>query len=71
MTLDHSVGGWYKPSDQAIDDDFAQELVKRSEGMVGVSVVGDLNLHHQQWLKYFSGTSSDGELMFQLATNTI
>ena len=64
----HLLCGWYRPSDQAIDDDFEQELGKHSEGMVGVSVVGDLNLHHQQWLKYSSGTSSDGELMFQLAT---
>ena len=33
------------------------------EGMVGVSVVGDLNVHHEQWLKFSSGTSADGERM--------
>ena len=46
----HLLCGWYRPGDQHIDDDFEKELQKHINGMVGVSVVGDLNIHHQQWL---------------------
>ena len=56
--------GWYRPGDQGIDDQFEQELITHSQGMVGVSIVGDLNLHHQQWLKFSNGTPRDGERMF-------
>ena len=65
----HLLCGWYRPGDQHIGVDFEKEWQKHITGMVGVSVVGDLNIHHQQWLKFSSGTTLDldGEIMYQIA----
>lgn len=53
------LGAWYKAWDQAIDDDFEKEMQKYGEGMVGISMVGDLNAHHQEWLNCSSCLLTD------------
>ena len=46
---------------------FEEELEQYKVGMIAVSVTGDLNIHHKEWLKYSSHTTKDGEFMYQMA----
>ena len=62
----HLLCGWYRPGDQCIEPMFEEELEQYNIGMIAVSVIGDLNIHHKEWLKYSCHTTRDGEFMYQM-----
>ena len=53
---------WYRPPGEIIAGirSFADELRKFRIQAVAVMVIGDLNVHNKQWLKYSSGTTPEG-----------
>ena len=62
---------WYRlppPGDTASIDAFEADWERFSERHIGIIVVGDLNLHHNWWLKYSTHVSVEGSFMYKLRT---
>ena len=56
---------WYRPPSSSIDhiESFREELERLSESTYGVIVLGDLNIHHRQWLYFSNADTPEGELL--------
>ena len=57
---------WYRPpasDDSSAIESFAAEHAVHATSAVGTIVLGDLNVHHQQWLRHSSGTSAEGRAL--------
>ena len=53
---------WYRPPDEDIAsiNRFNDELSQHSSQAVSCIVMGDLNVHHKEWLKHSNGTTKEG-----------
>ena len=60
---------WYRPPGEAIAGirSFADELCKFRSQAVAVMVIGDLNVHNTQWLKYSLGNTPEGRELQDIA----
>ena len=56
------LGNWYRPGSSAFDgfSELYAELAEHFSEISGVLLVGDLNIHHQRWLRFSSGNSGIG-----------
>jgi len=60
---------WYRPpAPNEVDsiNSFKLELTKLSENTIGSIVVGDLNVHHVQWLYHSTGVTTEGKLLHKV-----
>ncbi len=57
------LGAWYRPpasGEVASIHALGPELAKLSESCVGTIIVGDLNVHNKDWLRFSSNNSKEG-----------
>ena len=57
---------WYRPPSPGEVESiksFEEELQRLNTEVLGIILVGDLNIHHAQWLTYSSRNSAKGELL--------
>ena len=60
------LGVWYRPSctgEVASVERLEEEWLQHSEGALGTLVVGDLNVHHESWLRYSNSTTAEGRAL--------
>ena len=60
------LGVWYRPpnSDAELINCFEDEWLRHSTDVMGTIILGDINVHHQHWLEYSSGTSPAGRKLY-------
>ena len=53
---------WYRPPGERIEGirSFAKELRELRVQAVAVMIIGDLNIHQAQWLRYSTGNTPEG-----------
>ena len=59
-----SIGVWYRPPVQGETDTIKtlrEEWNALSQDAVGTIIVGDMNIHHQKWLRRSASNSAEGE----------
>ena len=56
------LGGWYRTSDDEVESikRFEEEYIKFSAECVSSIIVGDMNCHNKEWLKWSSRNSPEG-----------
>jgi len=59
------LGAWYRPPSCEISsiESCEQEHEKLSEGVMGTLLLGDVNVHHVQWLRHSRETTAGGKRM--------
>ena len=65
------LGVWYRrpnPGEIASIEAFDRELEGHT-GHVATVVVGDMNVHHEDWLKFSNGSSREGKLLEQISAS--
>ncbi len=65
------VGVWYRPprrGEVASIKQFELELERQTD-FVGKIIVGDMNVHNEQWLRFSNGTSPEGRELEQVCTS--
>ena len=62
------VGAWYRPPDSGGSsiESLRSDLEELSASAMGVMVVGDMNVHHERWLRHSTGTSAEGRALFNV-----
>ena len=65
------LGAWYRPPsvEVASIETCKQEHDQLSEGVMGNLLVGDVNVHHIQWLRHSRETTASGKRMRLAAAN--
>ena len=60
------LANWYRPPDDdgTCIDTFVEEINNMRGGVVGVIVLGDLNIHHARWLKHSNANTTLGERLW-------
>ena len=66
-----AICNWYFPPGASLDglENFSQELADMSQVADSVIVVGDLNVHHESWLKFSSGDTIRGRHLKDICDN--
>ena len=61
------IGLWYRPPGSELDSiaDLEAEASALREGTIGMLIVGDMNVHHKEWLRFSSCTSPPGRALFE------
>ena len=62
------LGAWYRPpahEHDSIHSCSAEHRLLR-EGVMGTLLLGDLNVHHESWLKFSSKTQAEAETLRQV-----
>ncbi len=65
------LGVWYRrpnPGEIASVESFDRELEAHS-GHIATMIVGDMNVHHEDWLRYSNGSSREGRLLEQVSAS--
>ena len=64
-----AVVNWYRPpkSDLSHVTSLPEEMPSIEDGIIGVIVLGDLNLHHTSWLRYSNSITHEAELLKSIA----
>ena len=59
------LGAWYRPPDDEVDSihRFEREYLKFSEECVSSIVVGDMNTHNKDWLRWSNSNSREGRVL--------
>ena len=65
------VGNWYRPPDGLATEvsSLAAELEKLCDDYVGVILCGDMNIHHERWLRHSNANTALGELLYDVSTD--
>ena len=61
------LGAWYRPpapGDTSGVDTLKEELLRLEGEHLGTVLVGDLNVHHQRWLKYSNAVTPEGRDLY-------
>ena len=60
-----AICNWYRPGSggEAQIASLANDLAEIREEVIGIVLMGDINVHHRKWLRYSNGNSADGELL--------
>ena len=63
------LGCWYRPPDAGVAS--IQSLSEDLQDLAGESmttlILGDINVHHERWLRFSNGTSAEGRMLFTKA----
>ena len=64
------LGCWYRPPDSGINSisSLGRDLEELSTSNMSVLVFGDMNVHHERWLKFSNGTSAEGRLLYNVTS---
>eukprot|EP00973_Karenia_brevis_P027654 3811555-Karenia_brevis.AAC.1 len=59
------MGSWYRPpaTENAMIISCSSEHNILSEAAMGTILLGDVNVHHQSWLKHSARTTNEGEML--------
>ena len=60
------LGCWYRPPDSGADSiqSLGTDIEQLAVDTIGTLVVGDLNVHHERWLRHSNGTTAEGRALF-------
>lgn len=60
------LGCWYRPPDSGADSiqSLGTNIEELAVDTIGTLVVGDLNVHHERWLRHSNGTTAEGRALF-------
>ena len=61
------LGVWYRPPQQGETDSIQrmeEEYVKHCSNVLGTILVGDLNIHHKNWLQHSRSVTPEGRLLY-------
>ena len=63
------LGAWYRPPDAGGSsiESLRADLEELGDTVMGCIVVGDMNVHHERWLRYSNGTSAEGRALQKVA----
>ena len=63
------LGCWYRPPDAGVDSiiSLGDDLEELAGDCMAVCVVGDMNVHHEKWLRFSSSTSAEGRTLRRVA----
>ena len=58
------IGVWYRPpeaGEAATIESLEKEWTVLNPKVLGTIIIGDINIHHRKWLRYFNRNSAEGE----------
>ena len=71
LHLDHgciAIGNWYRSPSSGLEqiEELSNELAEIKQDVLGIILMGDMNIHHQSWLIYSSGDSPEGRRLKEI-----
>ena len=66
------LSNWYRPPDDdgSSLDTLSAELHRLQQEVIGTIILGDLNVHHRQWLRHSNGNTALGERLWDICRDT-